>query len=129
LTDFGETKVISNNNSPQRTVGTLLWMAPEVLTCTKNYSYSFSADMWSFGMVIYEMMTLQIPYYEHAKNFGVENLIKDGKRQTLDSQTSDKYAPIIPIWKSLTKFNPDERPTVFQALSIFSKKFIPGNKK
>lgn len=41
--------------------GTLNWLAPEVL---KEEGYFESSDVYSFGLVIWEMLTNQIPYSE-----------------------------------------------------------------
>lgn len=40
-------------------VGTVHWTAPEVLNCGR---YHFSADVYSFGMVLYEMVAGSIPF-------------------------------------------------------------------
>lgn len=42
-------------------VGTVHWTAPEVMS---NQRYQFPADVYSFGMVLYEMATGQIPFQE-----------------------------------------------------------------
>ncbi|KAK7280057.1 hypothetical protein RJT34_25119 [Clitoria ternatea] len=44
-------------------VGTPRWMAPEVMrTMYEKNSYGLEADIWSFGCLLLEMLTLQIPY-------------------------------------------------------------------
>lgn len=45
-------------------MGTPLYIAPEVLNDT---GYSFPVDIWSLGIVFYELMNLQIPF--NATNF------------------------------------------------------------
>ena len=40
-------------------VGTVHWTAPEVLNCAR---YHFSADVYSLGMVIYEIISRSIPF-------------------------------------------------------------------
>jgi serine/threonine protein kinase len=40
--------------------GTPLYMAPEVL---QQHPYSFEMDIWSLGSVLYEMCTLQVPFF------------------------------------------------------------------
>ena len=42
-------------------VGTVHWTAPEVMS---NQRYQFPADVYSLGMVLYEMATGQIPFHE-----------------------------------------------------------------
>lgn len=65
LTDFGCGKVISDgvNTTIQLNTsnsGTPLWMAPEVKT---GYIYDYSADIYSLGLVIYELFENQLPGY------------------------------------------------------------------
>jgi serine/threonine protein kinase len=56
-------------------VGTAPWMAPEVAVVTerqnfKKYSaYGFKADVFSFGMVMFELLTGRIPWAGTGKTF------------------------------------------------------------
>ncbi|XVE81685.1 hypothetical protein DITRI_Ditri15bG0085100 [Diplodiscus trichospermus] len=48
---------------PDVCVGTPRWMAPEVLRAMhKRNPYGLEVDIWSFGCMLYELMTLQVPY-------------------------------------------------------------------
>ena len=40
-------------------VGTVAWMAPEVI---RHEPYSEKVDVWSYGVVIWELLTQQRPY-------------------------------------------------------------------
>eukprot|EP01012_Entosiphon_sulcatum_P036328 TRINITY_DN462_c0_g1_i2.p1 TRINITY_DN462_c0_g1~~TRINITY_DN462_c0_g1_i2.p1 ORF type:complete len:314 (-),score=35.25 TRINITY_DN462_c0_g1_i2:262-1203(-) len=58
LTDFGSA-VIIGAVSQQTVVGTLLWMAPEVLL---RNGHRWQADIWSLGCTVIEMITAAKPF-------------------------------------------------------------------
>jgi len=62
LTDFGESKsnvaVSARTHTPG--VGTILWRAPEV----RKGKYARPADIYSYGMIMYEIATRELPYHE-----------------------------------------------------------------
>ena len=60
LTDFGISKTLENNQKYSKTfVGSRSYMSPERITGNK---YSYSSDIWSMGLVIYELATGEEPY-------------------------------------------------------------------
>jgi len=60
LTDFGSTRVKSEDNTMTQGVGTGRWLAPEVLAGSQDYGPA--ADMFSFGVVLAELDSHAIPY-------------------------------------------------------------------
>ena len=58
LSDFGLSKSL-NGGMCQTMVGTPLYLAPEQVL---NQDYSFGVDMWSTGIVVYELMTYKSPW-------------------------------------------------------------------
>lgn len=60
LGDFGIAKILSSTMSRARTfVGTPYYLAPEII---KGNEYSFEADVWALGVLMYEMAALEVPF-------------------------------------------------------------------
>ncbi|KAB1222163.1 Kinase and exchange factor for Rac B [Morella rubra] len=53
---------------PSVCVGTLRWMAPEVMRARgiEPSRYGLEVDIWSFGCLLFELLTLQVPYLGHS---------------------------------------------------------------
>jgi serine/threonine protein kinase len=62
LTDFGLSKQnIDQSNGATTFCGTAEYIAPELL---KGQRYSAPVDWWSFGILLYEMITGRTPFYD-----------------------------------------------------------------
>ena len=59
LVDFGLAKMIGPNEMAIEPFGTLGYVAPEVL---QKEPYSFGCDMWSFGCIIYALLSGSLPF-------------------------------------------------------------------
>uniref|UniRef100_A0A3Q2QHG1 Mitogen-activated protein kinase kinase kinase 12 n=1 Tax=Fundulus heteroclitus TaxID=8078 RepID=A0A3Q2QHG1_FUNHE len=59
ISDFGTSKELSDKSTKMSFAGTVAWMAPEVI---RNEPVSEKVDIWSFGVVLWEMLTGEIPY-------------------------------------------------------------------
>ncbi|KAL7542314.1 hypothetical protein ACHAXR_012373 [Thalassiosira sp. AJA248-18] len=59
LADFGLSRLKAVRSGMTGNCGTVQWMAPEVL-CSENYAEP--ADVFSFGIILWEMLTKECPY-------------------------------------------------------------------
>lgn len=58
ITDFGLAREMYRTTR-MSAAGTYAWMAPEVI---KNNTYSRHSDVWSYGVVLWELLTGETPY-------------------------------------------------------------------
>ncbi|XP_068261137.1 serine/threonine-protein kinase Nek10 isoform X1 [Nyctibius grandis] len=60
ITDFGLAKQKQENSKLTSVVGTILYSCPEVV---KSEPYGEKADVWAAGCILYQMATLNPPFY------------------------------------------------------------------
>ncbi len=78
-------------------VGTLRWMAPEILL---HECYSLSADVYSVGIILWELLTKQIPFAElqlqgHLSKETMTNVARQNMRPSLPQGTPSSIRNII----------------------------------
>ncbi|KAJ4914841.1 Leucine-rich repeat protein kinase family protein [Raphanus sativus] len=67
-------------------VGTPRWMSPEVFRAMHEHNfYGLEVDIWSFGCLIFELLTLQIPYYDLSE-LQIHESLQKGKRPKLPEE-------------------------------------------
>lgn len=59
ISDFGTSKEWNEISTKMSFAGTVSWMAPEVI---RNEPCSEKVDIWSYGVVLWELLTCEIPY-------------------------------------------------------------------
>ena len=102
MTDFGISKRLGvndgNNGQSTRTyTGTLCYMSPERLA---NLDYSYPSDVWSLGIVVYEMATGEHPYSMSDRPIEIENMINNFPAPTLQGSqvVSVELANFVTKW-------------------------------
>ena len=66
LSDFGGSKQLSDEMSRGITrIGTAPYASPEIY---KNLPQSTKTDVWSFGVLLYELCTLKLPFNNPSIN-------------------------------------------------------------
>jgi serine/threonine protein kinase len=104
----------TNHNTKAQ--GSPLWMAPEVFT----QNYGFKADVFSFGMVMYELLTCKLPWHSDPRGLWISQVMRAivaGDRPVIDEPCLI-HAPegFVTLMKQCWRTNPKERPTFDEVL-------------
>eukprot|EP01102_Stenamoeba_stenopodia_P022816 TRINITY_DN964_c0_g1_i2.p1 TRINITY_DN964_c0_g1~~TRINITY_DN964_c0_g1_i2.p1 ORF type:complete len:620 (-),score=149.75 TRINITY_DN964_c0_g1_i2:58-1917(-) len=106
--DFDTAKQLMDENSASTIIGTPGYIAPEVFS---RDSYTYAADIWSFGMVLYEIITLQRPPTEE----GFFNDSASAAKKIFESlRLSSDYKGPITLMKDCLQTVPEKRPSLEQ---------------
>ncbi len=106
--DFGSA---STECKEGQVIGSYPWMAPESLRgCATSKS-----DIFSFGMVLFELITKTVPYGDKSAEQIIHYLNK-GERPSIPSDAPEKFVkPMQRCWSE----NPSERPSAKQLAWYF----------
>ena len=115
LTDFDDAILLPDGAlTPSQlpaNVGTTAFMAPEVVRLSDGSTsavYDTRADIWSLGMLLFEVVTAQTPYADQDR-FQLSGIIQSGQRPTWPSGISiDKRLHTI-YRKGMVKKMPEDR--------------------
>ncbi|XP_053096539.1 raf-1 proto-oncogene, serine/threonine kinase a isoform X1 [Pangasianodon hypophthalmus] len=119
--DFGLATVKarwSGSHQVEHPSGSILWMSPEVIRMQDNNPYSFQSDVYSYGIVLYELMTGELPYSHIANR---DQIIFMVGRGYLSPDLTKLYKSCPKAMKRLVadciKKSKEERPLFPQILS------------
>jgi serine/threonine protein kinase len=117
--DFGLAHMKTHGNKKQGSygaTGTPLWMAPEVLM---NKEYDESADLYSFGIVLWELLTGKEPF-EDIDTYStlLDRVVTGGERPEIPDGTPSKLKALI---KASWDADPKRRPSFDKIIPLFDE--------
>ncbi|KAL6581692.1 hypothetical protein OROMI_005706 [Orobanche minor] len=124
---------------PDICVGTPRWMAPEVFRAMHERSlYGLEVDIWSFGCLLLELLTLQVPYFGLPEP-EIYNLLQVGERPKLTEELealaqsdgelendSETLGFLTKLYHRCTEKNPADRPTAQNIYDMLLARSNPG---
>ncbi|KAJ3700671.1 hypothetical protein LUZ61_004376 [Rhynchospora tenuis] len=112
IADFGFAKSLNPYSMAETLCGSPLYMAPEVMQVQK---YDAKADLWSLGVILYQLVTGRTPYNGANQIQLLQNILKSNELTFPPDVTLS--ADCIDLCKKLLRRNPVERLTVEEFLN------------
>mmetsp|Transcript_11852 Transcript_11852/g.22579 ORF Transcript_11852/g.22579 Transcript_11852/m.22579 type:complete len:343 (+) Transcript_11852:428-1456(+) len=108
LGDFGLSRHFSSKTAHVcSSVGTPYYMSPEVI---RGLPYDWSSDVWSLGCMLYELATLQNPFYKDGLNFyQLGKNINNCEYEPVPNSFSEELRGLV---DSMIQQDPKARPTI-----------------
>ncbi|XP_076232010.1 serine/threonine kinase raf oncogene isoform X2 [Calliopsis andreniformis] len=98
--------------------GSILWMAPEVIRMQEENPYSFQSDVYAFGVVLFELLSGQLPYSHVNNKDQILFMVGRGKlRPDLNKLRSDTPKALRRLTEDCIKFSREDRPIFRQILA------------
>eukprot|EP00730_Choanoeca_flexa_P009191 TRINITY_DN12605_c0_g1_i2.p1 TRINITY_DN12605_c0_g1~~TRINITY_DN12605_c0_g1_i2.p1 ORF type:complete len:1112 (+),score=111.00 TRINITY_DN12605_c0_g1_i2:227-3337(+) len=123
LADFGMSKVVKESDyyrASSTNAVAFRWMAPEAL---HTHKYTSASDIWSFAVLIFEVLTDGARPYGNASLAEIFDLLKEKRYLEAPEKASQHLASIMrSCWVP-----PEQRPSISELRSQLQVRFCAGN--
>ena len=116
LGDFGVSRKIKEGELASTIIGTPYFMCPELI---QGKPYSFPADIWAAGCVLFEMLAHQHAFTGRSR----EELFRNITNNNINDFPTEYSREMIDLLKWMLSIDPNQRPTCSEILetNIISK--------
>ncbi|XP_024164961.1 serine/threonine-protein kinase STY46 isoform X1 [Rosa chinensis] len=105
VADFGIARVQAQSGVMTAETGTYRWMAPEVI---EHKPYDHKADVFSFGVILWELLTGKLPYENLTPLQAALGVVKKGLRPTIPKHTNPMLVELMEsCWQQDASLRPE----------------------
>jgi len=116
--DFGLSRLFLPTGQAMTSCGTPCWTAPEVL---RNEQYTEKADVYSFGIVLWELHTREDPFAGMPPFQVIFAVAQSGMRPEIPSHCPKKFGMLIDeCWTSI----PEDRPSFYDIMTRLEDMYL-----
>jgi serine/threonine protein kinase len=119
--DLGLSHHVNNTSSDSEIYGVIPYIAPEIF---KGAAFSKKTDIYSFGMIMWELTTGCKPFANVNHDIHLVYKILYGERPNITEDTPEFYANLM---KSCWNPNPKKRPSMAKIYHILGNSYINLN--
>jgi len=115
IMDFGLSKILGPSEKAKESCGTLSYIAPEIIL---RKPYNSQVDIWSLGVLIYFILSKELPFDLPNNNFKeICNVILTKKLVFPPDKWNDKSDELKDFISKCLIRDPDKRMTIFEAMN------------
>ena len=114
LSEPGFSRKLDGKIGSKTACGTPYYLSPEI--ANNETKYDFNSDIWSLGVVLYELLTYKLPWYKEKINYEEYlKLVINTKKMAIKENIDEKLKYLIQI---MLKKDPERRATLKDIITL-----------
>ena len=94
IADFGLSKTKEHTSTSHNILGSVPWSAPEYLTIKRKSERSEKGDVFSFGVIVWELVSKEVPWDGEEKE-DVRESVLEGNRLKIPKTATEFHKKVM----------------------------------